>query len=65
MIQPRMVYLVAHMVKDELEGAGYLMNEIVAVFANQPSAEQEAEKLAKIGGTFSVFEHEVRHSILM
>lgn len=61
----RTVFLVAHMVKDDLEGSGYLLNEIISVFGNQPSAEEEAAKLAKIGGTYSVFEHEVRHSILM
>lgn len=61
----RTVFLVAEMVKDELDGNGYLLNEIVAVFGNQPSAEEEAQKLAKVGGTYSVFEHEVRHSILM
>lgn len=61
----RTVFLVAQMVPDDRGGDGYLLNEIVSVFGNQPSAEEEAQKLAKIGGTFSVFEHEVRHSILM
>jgi hypothetical protein len=60
----RTVFLVAQMFKDE-RGPGYLLNEIVSVFGNQPSAEEEAAKLARIGGTYSVFEHEVRHSILM
>lgn len=60
-----MVYLVAEMVQDPLGGEGYFLNQIVGVFGNQPSADEEAQKLARIGGTYSVFEHEVRHSILM
>lgn len=61
----RKVWLVAQMVKDEFEGTGYLLNEVVAVYATENGAEQEAVSLAKIGGTYSVFEYEVRHSILM
>jgi hypothetical protein len=61
----RTVFLVAQMVKDDGDGNGYMLNEVISVFGNQPSAEEEAQKLAKAGGTYSVFEHEVRHSILM
>lgn len=64
-IPKRKVWLVAQMVKDEFEGSGYLLNEIVAVFGTENGAEQEAKSLANIGGVYSVFEYEVRHSILM
>lgn len=60
----RTVFLVAQMFKDP-DTTGYLLNEIVSVFGNELSAANEAEKLATLGGTYSVFEHEVRHSILM
>ncbi len=65
MIAPRKVWLIAQMVKDELEGNGYLLNEVVAVYASQAGAEGEAKKMAAIGGTYSIFEHEVRTAILM
>jgi hypothetical protein len=60
------VWLIAQMVKDDDYEKGYFLNEIVSVYANEASAEQQAKDLAaKVGGTYSIFEHEVRHSILM
>lgn len=63
----RKVWLLADMVKDPLLPGkdSYYLNDIVAVYASQAAAEDEAKRLAQIGGTYSIFEHEVRYALLV